>query len=54
MDDFTNSDLTHASLAGADLTGVRWSLSERSGLLLGGMPGPGVMEEGCARVVESR
>ena len=27
MDDFTNADLTHASLAGADLTGVRWSLS---------------------------
>jgi hypothetical protein len=27
MDDFTRADLTHASLAGADLTGVRWSLS---------------------------
>jgi len=27
MDDFTSADLTHASLAGADLTGVRWSLS---------------------------
>jgi len=27
MDDFTHSDLTHASLADADLTGVRWSLS---------------------------
>jgi hypothetical protein len=27
MDDFTNSDLTQASLADADLTGVRWSLS---------------------------
>lgn len=27
MDDFTNSDLTHAILADADLTGVRWSLS---------------------------
>jgi hypothetical protein len=27
MDDFTNSDLAHASLADADLTGVRWSLS---------------------------
>jgi hypothetical protein len=27
MDDFTNADLTYASLPGADLTGVRWSLS---------------------------
>ena len=27
MDDFTNSDLTHASLADIDLTGVRWSPS---------------------------
>jgi hypothetical protein len=27
MDDFTNSDLTHASLADADLAGVRWSLA---------------------------
>jgi hypothetical protein len=27
MDDFTNSDLTHASLADADLTGIRWSLA---------------------------
>jgi hypothetical protein len=27
MDDFTNSDLAHAGLADADLTGVRWSLS---------------------------
>lgn len=27
MDDFTNSDLTDASLPGTDLTGVRWSLS---------------------------
>lgn len=26
MDDFTNADLTCARLAGADLTGVRWSL----------------------------
>jgi hypothetical protein len=26
MDDFTNADLTHISLADADLTGVRWSL----------------------------
>jgi hypothetical protein len=27
MDDFTSADLTYASLADADLTGVRWSLS---------------------------
>jgi hypothetical protein len=27
MDDFTSADLTHTSLADADLTGVRWSLS---------------------------
>jgi hypothetical protein len=27
MDDFTSADLTYASLAGTDLTGVRWSLS---------------------------
>jgi hypothetical protein len=27
MDDFTSADLTHASLADPDLTGVRWSLS---------------------------
>jgi hypothetical protein len=27
MDDFTSADLTYASLAAADLTGVRWSLS---------------------------
>lgn len=27
MDDFTSADLTHASLADADLSGVRWSLS---------------------------
>lgn len=27
MDDFTSADLTYANLAGADLTGVRWSLS---------------------------
>ena len=27
MDDFTSADLTYASLAYADLTGVRWSLS---------------------------
>jgi uncharacterized protein YjbI with pentapeptide repeats len=27
MDDFTSADLTHASLADVDLTGVRWSLS---------------------------
>lgn len=27
MDDFTDADLTDASLAGTDLTGVRWSLS---------------------------
>ena len=27
MDDFTSADLTHASLADADLAGVRWSLS---------------------------
>ena len=27
MDDFTRADLTYASLADADLTGVRWSLS---------------------------
>ena len=27
MDDFTNADLTYASLPGTDLTGVRWSLS---------------------------
>jgi hypothetical protein len=27
MDDFTSADLTHARVAGADLTGVRWSLS---------------------------
>ena len=27
LDDFTNSDLTHASLVDADLTAVRWSLS---------------------------
>lgn len=27
LDDFTDADLAHASLAGADLTGVRWSLS---------------------------
>jgi hypothetical protein len=26
LDDFTSADLTHASLADADLTGVRWSL----------------------------
>jgi hypothetical protein len=26
VDDFTNSDLTYASLADADLTGLRWSL----------------------------
>jgi hypothetical protein len=26
VDDFTNSDLTYATLADADLTGVRWSL----------------------------
>jgi hypothetical protein len=28
LDDFTSADLTHTSLADADLTGVRWSLSE--------------------------
>jgi hypothetical protein len=28
MDDFTSADLTYAGLAGADLTGVRWSPSE--------------------------
>jgi len=28
MDDFTSADLTYAGLADADLTGVRWSLSE--------------------------
>jgi hypothetical protein len=33
MDDFTSADLTHASLANADLTGVRWSLLEPSGPL---------------------
>ena len=27
LDDFTSADLTHTSLADADLTGVRWSLS---------------------------
>jgi hypothetical protein len=27
MDDFTSADLTYASLAGCDLTGVRWSRS---------------------------
>jgi hypothetical protein len=27
LDDFTNADLTHASLPDTDLTGVRWSLS---------------------------
>jgi hypothetical protein len=27
LDDFTSADLTYASLAGADLTGVHWSLS---------------------------
>jgi hypothetical protein len=27
MDDFASADLTHANLADADLTGVRWSLS---------------------------
>lgn len=27
IDDFTSADLTYASVAGADLTGVRWSLS---------------------------
>jgi hypothetical protein len=27
MDDFTSADLTYANLAGADLTGVRWSPS---------------------------
>lgn len=27
MDDFTSADLTYASLADSDLTGVRWSLS---------------------------
>ena len=26
LDDFTSADLTHASLADADLTGVRWSV----------------------------
>ena len=26
LDDFTSADLTHTSLADADLTGVRWSL----------------------------
>ena len=30
LDDFTNSDLTHASLVDADLAGVRWSLSGTS------------------------
>jgi hypothetical protein len=27
LDDFTSADLTRASLADADLTGVRWSLT---------------------------
>jgi hypothetical protein len=30
MDDFTSADLRYANLAGADLTGVRWSLSGTS------------------------
>lgn len=30
LDDFTSADLTHTSLADADLTGVRWSLSGTS------------------------